>query len=208
VTRNTKDFGEHGQLHEHLCEDLAARGLSSVKVTVCEGLGRFIDEHVKPSLGKLDEIKQKIDDGEFPGFDAVTFFDEWRMGIVDELRDQVRQVDLDHITAGSAEHYHSPSLCNTAASVEEYRVADVWRMNEKELGIGIDYLLPGSIGCQNETSFSPYDRPYDEDHCGNVDFKLFMTVVIEEKTGIVISWELNEIEIKATGDWGFPDYGD
>lgn len=208
ITRNKGDFGEHRHLHEHLHADLAARELSDVKVTVCEGLGRFIDEHVKPSLEKLDEIKRKIDEGEFPGFDAVAFFDEWKMGIVDELQDRVRQVDLDRIASGSVEHYHSPSLGNTAASVEEYRVADVWRINEKELGIGIDYLLPGSIDCQQETCFCPHDRPYDEDHRGNVDFKLFMTVVIEEKTGSVVSWELNEIDIKATGDWGFPDDDD
>ena len=124
------------------------------------------------------------------------------------FEDRVTQVDLGHITSGSVEHYHSPSLGNTAASVEEYRVADVWRINEEELSIGIDYLLPGSIECQHETSFSPYDRPYNEDHSGDVDFKLFMTVVIEEKTGNVISWEMNEIDIEATGDWGFPDYDD
>ena len=74
VTRNKKDFGEHGQLAGDLRNDLRNRGLREDCVKVCEGLSRFVEEYVKPTLEKLDEIRRKIEDeGRFLAFDPGMF---------------------------------------------------------------------------------------------------------------------------------------
>lgn len=208
VTQNKKDFGEHGRLHDHLRADLVAKGLSNVPVTVCEGLNRFINEHVKPNLEKLDGVQKQIDEGEFPAFDAATFFAEWRMAIVDELRGHVEKIDLDRLTHRSAYTFRHPHLEDTADTLDTFQVADVWRVTEDQLGIGIDYHLSGQIGCVRESSIGPYDEPYDEEFVDAVEFVLLMTVVIDETSGEVVSWELNDMETKPTGDWGFPDWDD
>jgi hypothetical protein len=205
ITRNTKDFCENGQLHKDLLADLVINGLSNVSVTVCEGLSRFIEVYVKPSLEKLDEIQKQINDDRFPGFDATAFFTESRLDIEDALRDQVSVVDLDCIASQSVYNFSDPSLGSVSDSLDRFLVADVWRINEDQLGIGIDYVLQGSIECLQETSYGPYDEPFNQEYSGDVEFKLVMTVIIEEKSGDVISWELNELEVEPTGDWGFPD---
>ena len=205
VTRNKKDFGEHGQLHDHLRADLVAKGLSHVPVTVCEGLNRFVGEHVKPNLEKLDGLQKQIDEGAFSAFDAAMFFAEWRMEIVDELRGHVEKIDLDRVTARSVYAFRNPQLDDTADTLDTFQVADVWRVTEDQLGVGIDYHLPGRIGCVQESSIGPYGEPYDEEFVDAVKFVLLMTVVIEETSGEVVSWELNDLEVEVNGDWGFPD---
>ena len=42
------------------------------------------------------------------------------------------------------------------------------------------------------------------DYSDDVKFTLLMIVVIKETSGEVVSWELTDIEVKATGDWGIP----
>src|SRR5690606_30803250 len=66
ITRNKRDFGEHGKLTEHLADDLENLGVGRSVVTVCEGLQRFITEQVKPSLETLEEIERRINEGNFP----------------------------------------------------------------------------------------------------------------------------------------------
>ena len=143
ITHNTNDFGAHGQLHEHLRADLNTRGLSHIPVTVCAGLSQFVDEHVKPTLEKLDDIHRQIDENVFPGFDAAEFSDEWMPGIVHELRGHVRRIDLDRLTYGSVYEFRNPTLGGTADSTESFRVADVWRINKEQLGIELITASPG-----------------------------------------------------------------
>ena len=204
ITRNTHDCGSHGTLHDDLSADLNTEGLAQVKVSVCEGLNRFVDEHVKPSLQKLDDIQHQIDEGTYPKFDAVKFFDEWSDSIRYELGRQVAEIDLDRVAHRSIYSFRHPSLGRTSDAIDEFRGADVWQVNETQLGVGIDYWLSGSIECLQCSCYGPCD----EDFRGDVEFTLLMTVIIEQDSGEVVSWELNEIEAKATSDWGFPDYDD
>ncbi len=208
ITLNKKDFGGHGQLHKDLSADLVANGLSNVKVTICEGLGRFINERVKPSLERLDEIERQIEEDELLGFNATTFFNEYRLDIEDALRDGTSDVDLDSCIEDRVYHYSKPRFRDLASVVNRFDVSNVWRVNEELLGVGIQYYLEGSMKYLQESISGPYDEPDKEEFLGEVEYTLIMTIIIEEDTADVVSWELDEIEVMPIGDWGLSDRDD
>ena len=205
ITRNKRDFGEHGQLADDLAADLAARGFPHGIVAICEGLQRFVNERVKPSLETLEEIGRKLNDGEFEALDPTKFFEENGEGIHDELERSVKRMDLERVTAQCVWHFSRPSLRRIAVYPDQYNVVDVWRISSNELGIGIDFDVPGSIDCLREVPTEPYGEPFDEDFDGKVSFKLSMTLIFNEQSEVVESWELNDLEVELTGDWGFPE---
>ena len=205
ITRNKRDFGEHGGLAEDLVADVTSRGLPQGVVTVCEGLQRFVNEQVKPSLETLKEISRKLDEGEFEAFDPSVFIEENAEGIHDELEKRLKRMDFDRLTAPCVWHYSCPSLGRIAVHPDQYSVADVWRISATELGIGIDFEIPGSINCQREVPTEPYGEPFDEYFDGKVRFKLSMTLVFDERSKEVGSWEVNDLDVELTGDWGFPE---
>jgi hypothetical protein len=205
VTRNKRDFGEHGRLADDLAADLAAYGMSQGMVVVCEGLQRFVNERVKPSLETLDEIKQKLNEGGFEQLDLTRFFEDWSYGIRDELYEKVKGIDLERLTSYSVYDYHDPSLGRVEAIPEQYNVVDVWRISPTELGVGIDCDVSGTIYCFWDTPTEPYGEPWDEEYEDEVRFTLAMTLVFDEQSSEVESWEVNDFDVELTGDWGFPE---
>lgn len=205
VTRNKRDFGAHGGLADDLAADLASHGLSQSLVVVCEGLGRLVNERVKPSLETLDEIGRQLNGGEFDDLDPIIFFEESRDAIRDELADQVKCLDLESVAWQCVWEYRRPSLGRIATGPDTFNVVHVWRISTSELGIAFDFDVPGSIECFREVRMEPYGEPWDEEFNGKVRFKLLMTVVFNEQAKKVESWELNDLEVELSADWGFPD---
>lgn len=205
ITRNKRDFGEHGGLCSDLADDLELLGLPRTSVRICEGLQRFVVERVKPGLESLDEIERQINEGEYSDLDPSAFFEEWGDSIRDELEKSVERLALDRLTSQCAWNYHRPSLGQLSDTPEQYEIVDVWRVNDSDLAIGIDFDVPGSIHCLQEAITGPYEQPWDEDFDGKVSFKLMMTLIFNELTKEVESFELNDLEVALTGDWGFPE---
>ncbi len=206
VTKNKRDFGEHGKLADDLLDDLKQHGLADLQVTVCEGLARFVEEQVKPELQRLDEIQTRIQEQEWEIFNAYTFFTEQSYAIRDDLKKDVRKLDLDRVARECHDRFDRPSLGYMEDGAFQFEVADVWQIDEDQIGIGIDYYVEGSIACQREVETEPYGEPMDEDFEGRVQFRLLMTVVVSQSDRDVISWELNEVEVELMNGWPLPDY--
>jgi len=203
VTKNKRDFGEHGKLADHLTSDLSARGYSHVAVTVCEGLRRFVEERVKPSLETLHELQEQLNDGEYESLDPFQFFADSSDYIRDALAKEVKQIDLDRLTSQSVFDYRHPTLGQMSNHADECQVIDVWRIKQDELGIAMDFKVAGTISCLQESRMGPDGEPGEEEYEGQVLFTLQLEVVFNERKRQVESWELHGVVFELAGDWGF-----
>jgi hypothetical protein len=55
--------------------------------------------------------------------------------------------------------------------------------------------------CLREITEGPYEEPWDREFDGRVIFRLVMTVIFNDQSKEVDSWELDELEVELTGDW-------
>ena len=203
VTRNKKDFGEHGSLTSDLQNDLESRGIPVDRVTICEGLTRFSEEHIKPGLETLDQIRQQIQDGSYGEFDPEDFFAD--MDFFDDLRKFVRNMNLEAQTYGSHSHYRCQTLEKVGSSPNSIDVVDVWSINA-EISVAIDYKVNGVIRCEREELIGPYGEPDYRDYLGDIEFTIKMSVILDKESGNDKSWEISEIEGKLFGEWTYPGY--
>ena len=68
---NDKDFrSKDSGLHEHLCQDLAAEGISPDKVVLFRDVREFIDSHIRPYLEVFDVLRPTIESGQLAGVDV------------------------------------------------------------------------------------------------------------------------------------------
>jgi predicted nucleic acid-binding protein len=67
-----KDFADkNGQLYPELLDDLTARGIRHDRVRVFKSLDDFIRQEVKPDFERLEDIRAKLDAGDYPGLDLA-----------------------------------------------------------------------------------------------------------------------------------------
>lgn len=72
ISGNEKDFfDEEGNLHRDLIADMEARGLQSGRIIPYSDLEQFVDEHIKPLMEALEDIRQQLADDRYPGLDLA-----------------------------------------------------------------------------------------------------------------------------------------
>lgn len=69
ITNNTKDFVEGRGLHSDLIEDLESKGANLDSIRVFSSVQQFIDDMVNPALNEIVEIKDAIENGNYPDID-------------------------------------------------------------------------------------------------------------------------------------------
>jgi PIN domain len=196
ITNNTNDFGLHGSLAPHLCEDLKTIGLSEDSLSICAGLGRFLDEFVKPHLEKLKQIQQRIEEDGYKSFKPEAFFKERFSDIQWELKRYVKRYNLDRIARKYSGEFREPSLVQLFDDIHWSRADDVWNVNDEEIAVGISFYVGGEIECVHETSEAPYGMRPEESFVGSVMFTLYMTIILKRESGEFVTWELNDADIE------------
>ena len=142
VTQNKNDFGDHGKLAGDLRNDLRDRGLPEDCVKVCEGLARFAEEYVKPTLEELDEVRRKIEEeGRFLAFDPRHWFTIWYEGIAAALDRRVRACEFNaEVGGGGVLTLRKPELGELSKQPEGVTVCDVRRLGQdNRIAAWIDY---------------------------------------------------------------------
>jgi hypothetical protein len=199
ITTNTNDFGVHGSLAQHLCDDLKTIGQGVDSVTVCAGLGKFVEEYVKPHLEKLNEIQQQINNGDYNGFNMGEFYRAFLSDIRGELIYHVKRYNLDCIARSCNGEFREPRLVELFDTIHSNDANDVWNVNEKEIAVGICYYVSGEIECIHEICVEPYGRRREEPFVGGVLFTLYMTIILARDSGDIVTWELDDVEIETDG---------
>ncbi len=70
ISANRQDFcDDEGNLHPDLVADMEVRGIQSGRIVLFGSLREFVDEHIKPTMEALEDIRQRIAGGRYPGLD-------------------------------------------------------------------------------------------------------------------------------------------
>jgi PIN domain len=107
VSNNTRDFGQGGELHEHLREDLTEIGLSEAHVKLFHSLEELNHALILPTLEKLDNIRLQIEEesGPFLLKDWVSkelhdlFWDEVALGPLEPDHGSCRFSHIDKVNS-------------------------------------------------------------------------------------------------------------
>ncbi|MCC6999171.1 MAG: DUF4935 domain-containing protein, partial [Deltaproteobacteria bacterium] len=95
ITKNTKDFGSDGRLHEHLGEDLVRRGIARERIQLVVGIDEFNRQKADEFLPRLVEDEFKLKGGSHATLSLSRMLQEYEGTILDEL-----EGNLDQLTEG------------------------------------------------------------------------------------------------------------
>lgn len=195
ITRNRGDFGDHGHLAQDLVDDLKQRGLADDVLRVCDGLGRFVADSVKPHLEKLEKIKHDLQQGEFEGFDAWTFYSDSRCDLENALSKRISTYGLNKLLSGlveSPDYVDNIEEVSIAPKADDYEIVDVWNVDDTEMAVGMSVTTGATIRYVEERYMDP-DEPAEKFLAeADANLRLDLTVILERSTGEVVQWELDD----------------
>ena len=206
ITKNTNDFANERELHGSLVEDCVRLGRSSDCVKLFDGLHMFIQEEVKPHLETLDAITEQLRNGQYMNFNL----DEFIESLIDMVTDNVEK-DIKYLSFGQlgyrGGYFHSPHLVSLIWTPRDVTVADVWSIDDDKVAVGIDFTVDGKVECfeELEVCYPKGDEVFSEFHdsvvLGDATFKVFITVILDKKTGETGNCEIDEVETELTTGW-------
>lgn len=207
ITKNTSDFGKDGVLEDSLVEECTKVGRACECVKLFNGLQEFIQTEVKPHLETLDTIREQLQEGQYLKLSLDEFLESAYDVVRDNLRSRVKYFNSDQLSYTAMIRFRSPHLHSLDWRPMEVKVADVWSIDDEKVAVGVDFTVDGEIECleQNEGYYPEGDEIfsefYDRAFVGDARFKVFMTVILDKKTGETGDCEINEVETELTGRW-------
>lgn len=183
ISCNLSDFAvEEGQLHPDLCEDVDARGDQCCEIRFFDSLEGFNEEHIKPSLQELEDIRAQLQANEYPSLRLNTFIEE-------ELVSHISSTELDPVHLGLPPNYETPSL-SSVHEVQGVDVLDVRQLSPDVLLIDLLASITGELDLlllktqyyliEEVETCDIWDPDWSESHMAgsvtvNVDLKLSLT---------------------------------
>lgn len=206
ITRNTNDFGPHEGLATDLMEDLNVLGIDSGRIKVCDGLNKFIESHVKPTLDKLDDLQVQIQEQTSELFDVAEFYTEAYEGIRLSVEDHVRHWDFQELGYITRRLFESPKLLDLTDSPDEWDVSEVYRTDADEVAFSIVFTLKGEIKCDEIHDHDPMERPWTTEFVGEATFSVETSQVMEESTGQITEFTVESVKIIPGIRWPYDDF--
>lgn len=118
ISGNKRDFFDNeGNLHPDLLADIHERGIQPGRIAPFSGLGKFVDEHIKPTMEALEDIRQQLADARYPGLDLAEEI-AVRLPFTDVGR------EWDPVELGFPWEFESPTI-SLAEEVQNIQVLDV-----------------------------------------------------------------------------------
>jgi len=140
ISANEKDFFDgEGNLHPDLVADMQAQGLQPGRIVPFGSLREFVDEHIKPTMEALEDIRQQLAEGRYPGLDL------WKevAVVVSQLPRAMIDEPWDGATLGFPPQFERPGLVGVL-DTEPPQVLDVRELHSGEFLLGV--LMP--VECQ------------------------------------------------------------
>jgi hypothetical protein len=198
ITRNKKDFGEHGTLAPHLKDDLVAIGCPPDTVIVCEGLDRFVVEYVDPELEKLDSIAEKITEGNHEHIRTDKIIDDLYPQIRQRICEAAFNCDFRQLDHAIWHDFFGPELASLADQPTVDKI-NVFRLDIDTLCVSLFIEYSGEINCTvDETQFRDAVQKYSE-FTGDAKFHVVIGALMNEKTGALSEVGIDSTEIELTG---------
>jgi predicted nucleic acid-binding protein len=134
ITANIKDFADdNGRLHPDLVADITAKGEQCSEVILFKDLESFVDEHIKPTMEVLEDVRDQLAADEYPVLKLQTFIEE-------ELPQLAGGVEWDPIDIGFPAEFESPTIV-LVEKVHDIDVLDVRKLSTGELLISLSTAI-------------------------------------------------------------------
>ncbi|TNV71596.1 hypothetical protein FGO68_gene15040 [Halteria grandinella] len=202
ISKNSKDFGTEEQLFKPLQLECVGVGMKETCVRLFNGLQSFIDSVVKPHLDTLDEIQDRLKQGEYKGFVLDVFFTSASESIMDYIQNYLKQYGFQRHSGHLIRLVHSPELLSMDSKPREVSIEDVWSIDHDKVAVGIKVCLGGKIKYyeQHEILYPCNDEVFSDifDECfvGEATFLVSLTVVLNRNTGSTDIYEIDKIEVQ------------
>jgi len=118
VSGNEKDFFDNeGNLHPDLLANMLERGIQPGRIAPFSGLGKFVDEHIKPTMEAREDIRQQLAYARYPGLD-----------LADEIASHLLRIttgrEWEPAELGFPREFESPTI-SSVEEVQNIQVLDV-----------------------------------------------------------------------------------
>ena len=205
ITNNSKDFGEGGKLAADLQKDIDAFGDESLTVTICSHLSDFVTQYIKPTLAKLQQLQDQLNEETYKPFSVGDFLGDDEDGLFDAIKDQLQYVDIDRVTRGTHGEYLGPLKLSSIEDVEEWEVIDAWEVEKGRIAIGLNVTMQCLVDCLVRVieDCGPdygYDM-YNGEHNGHLHFKLYLLVMVSPNEPQDYTWELTDMDVEQGLGW-------
>jgi hypothetical protein len=186
-------------------DDLGALGIDSWRIKICDGLSKFIESHVKPTLDKLDDLQIQIQEQTTERFDVVDFYAAAYNEIRVAVEDHVRHWNFQELGYIIRRFFESPKLLDLADSPDEWDVSEVYRTDADEIAFSIVFTLKGEIECDEIHDHEPMERPWTTEFVGEATFSVETSQVMEESTGQITEFTVESVKIIPGSRWPYDD---
>ncbi len=139
ITNDESDFyNKDGSLHSDLVDELKEKDICLNKLHIYNDLSKFNDDHVKPSLDELNDLKERISSG---GHDEIVLDFLIEKVIIPKISEQQlsnRQIGLDDC-------FEEPSVIS-GGNIGNVNLLDVRRLSENEVVLWICFDMDATVG--------------------------------------------------------------
>jgi hypothetical protein len=201
VTGNTNDFGADCQLAPELQDDLTSNGIPKDKVVLCSTIHEAFELYGKPHIDRLEAIRNQIEYGSYPKFNADDFYTEAYERILRDAEDWIGAWTFDELGHITRRLFESPRLSSMSVEPFEVEIGDVFRIDEDTLAIGVTYHVEAEIACSEIEYLGDDVPPFESEYVGGAKLRIENTVILEEATGQVESHEVESIQIEPGFKW-------
>lgn len=138
ISCNPKDFADgNGQLHPDLLEDIASLGEQCCEVVFFDSLEIFVDNHIKPRLEILGDIRKQLEANQYPNLRLDKFVEE-------ELVSHVGGTELAPLDLGLPPEFETPSL-SSVQGIYGIDEVDARQLSTGELLISLSASVDGEF---------------------------------------------------------------
>jgi len=130
ITKDRDFADDEFRLHPDLVADIKQRGLEPDCVILFESLERFVNEHIKPTMEVLEDVRIQLSAGTYPHLQLET-------AIVEQLPDFIGGIEFEPYEIGFPPEFESPTI-SLVLDVSEIEVRDVRRLSSGEFLVWID----------------------------------------------------------------------
>lgn len=208
ISNNSNDFGKDDTLDDELVAELERLDKEPNIIKLFNGMKSFVDKEIKPTLNKLDDIKNQLKKKHFyKKFDLTDFFLNSQAEIQEELRILVSQYNSENLFSSTTGNFHSPVFHSSEPQYSDCHVGEVWSMENQKIAMVLIFDVIGNIECiekkvENYPSGDEvFDLEYEEQYSGNVTFKIVATIFINSETGETELSEFNGVFIDLGPEW-------
>lgn len=205
ITKDKGDFSSHkdtNALHDDLVADLRSFGVTS-KVELRENPSKFVEDFIKPTLKKLDDLKAQLEQGR--PIDLLNYLAKNH----DTVFSGIQELPLDVRFNGI--HLEEPIGLNSLGRPSKIKILDVLELGPEAIYVEFYAVYEAEIfgyvskfdayNLEDESKLYITDANWNDHYAevgAEVDLDVEMVVTFNPTEGVFLSFEVQKAEFDET----------